>query len=277
MAKHLYPCLWFDGNIAAATHFYCSLFENSNVLAENSIVTKFEIEGTTIKLLNGGTLFTKNPSISFYVKCTTKEEVEKLWHALSAGGKTLMPLGNYPWCPLYGWVEDKYGMSWQLFLTELKQGEQRIVPSLLFTKEAFGSAAAAMQFYTDVFKEGQINYQAMYLEGEGQPIGSLKFGSFKLNQSSFVAMDGPGEHAFTFNEGIAFVVECKDQDEVDYYWDKLSAGGFEGQCGWLKDKFGISWQILPIELNTLMGKPATAEKARNAFMKMRKIIIQDLY
>ena len=67
MAKHLYPCLWFDGNIAEATHFYCSLFENSNVLAENSIVTKFEIEGTTIKLLNGGTLFTKNPSISFYV------------------------------------------------------------------------------------------------------------------------------------------------------------------------------------------------------------------
>jgi predicted 3-demethylubiquinone-9 3-methyltransferase (glyoxalase superfamily) len=277
MAKHLYPCLWFNGNITEATKFYCSLFENSSVQAENSIITKFEIAGTTLKLLNGGALFTKNPSISLFVKCTTKEELEKLYHALADGGKVMMSLGEYPWCPLYGWIADKYGMTWQLFLSELKADEQKIIPSLLFTNAVFGRGAEAMNFYTQIFKGGEITSQSLYEAGEGQPIGSLKFGSFTLLESQFAAMDGPGEHAFSFNEGISFVVECKDQDEVDYYWDKLSEDGFEGQCGWLKDKFGVSWQILPNALNELMRQPDTAEKARNAFMKMRKIIVKDLY
>ena len=114
-------------------------------------------------------------------------------------------------------------------------------------------------------------------KGEGQPVGSLKFGSFTLQNAQFAAMDGPGSHAFTFNEGISLVVECVDQAEIDYYWEQLTEGGQEGKCGWLQDKFGLSWQIIPIELNALMGNPATAEKARNAFMKMKKFIIKDLY
>jgi len=277
MSKHLYPCLWFNGNIKEATAFYCSLFSNASVQVNNEIVTKFEIEGTGIKLLNGGALFAKNPSISFFVKCETKVEIEKLYNALMEDGKVMIPLGNYPWCAYYTWVADKYGMTWQLFLGDLAPGEQKIIPSMLFTKEVFGRGVEAMQFYSSVFKEGKITNQSLYEQGEAQPVGSLKFGSFTLNQSQFAAMDGPGEHAFTFNEGISFVVECQDQTEVDYYWEQLSEGGHEGQCGWLKDKFGMSWQIIPIALNALMANPVTAEKARNAFMKMRKFIIKDLY
>lgn len=277
MSKHLYPCLWFNGNIAAATQFYCDLFENSTIQANNEIVTKFEIEGTAIKLLNGGAIFTKNASISLFVKCTSKQEVEKLWHAFMDGGKAMMQLGEYPWSPYYAWVEDKYGMSWQLILGELQDGEQKITPSMLFTNNVFGRAQEAMQWYTHVFKTSKNVYIDQYKDADPNLDGKLKFGSFEIQEAQMVAMDGPGKHLFQFNEGISFVVECKDQSEVDYYWDMLSEGGYEGQCGWLKDKFGVSWQIIPIELNTLMSKRDTAEKARNAFMKMTKIIIKDLY
>lgn len=277
MSNQLYTCLWFDGKLKEATQFYCSLFPNHSIHAQNDIISKFEIEGTTIKLLNGGSLFAKNPSISFFVKCETELEVEKLYNAISQEGKVMIPLGAYPWCEKYAWVVDPFGMTWQLFLGPLAAGEQKIISSLLFTKEVFGKGQEAMQFYTGIFPEGKITSTSLYAEGEGQPVGSLKHGTFSLNQFQFAAMDGPGEHVFMFNEGVSFVVECKDQAEVDYYWNALTEGGHEGQCGWLKDKYGVSWQIIPVVLNELMRDPITAEKARSAFMKMRKFVISDLY
>lgn len=277
MANQLYTCLWFNGQIAEASEFYCSLFDQSKQLALNPIVAKFEIAGTPIKLLNGGALFSINPSISLFVKCETKEEVEKLWNAFMEGGKAMMPLNKYPWSEYYGWVVDKYGMTWQLFLGALQLGEQKVIPSMLFSNEVYGKAEAAIQYYSDVFKESKIQFIEKYGEGEAQTFGKLKFGSFTLNQAQFAAMDGPGNHAFQFNEAVSIVVECDNQDEIDYYWNALSKGGHEGQCGWLKDQFGVSWQIVPIVLNQLMSNPATAEKARNAFMKMRKFVINDLY
>jgi predicted 3-demethylubiquinone-9 3-methyltransferase (glyoxalase superfamily) len=277
MIHLIYPCLWFNGQISEATQFYTSLFKESSIHAENAMISKFEIEGTPIKLLNGGALFTKNASISLFVKCSTQTEVETLYQAFMEGGKVLMPLGAYEWSSLYAWVEDKYGMSWQLFLTALAPGEQKIMPSMLFTNEVFGSAKEAMHFYTSVFKENKVFTIDQYNEPNQTIHGKLKFGYFEVLGAQFAIMDGPGEHLFQFNEGISFVIECDGQEQVDYYWDQLSAGGYEGQCGWLKDKFGISWQVLPKALNQLMSNPQTAEKARNAFTKMNKLIIKDLY
>ena len=277
MENQLYTCLWFNGQIKEASEFYCSLFEQSKILASNPIISKFELAGTPVKLLNGGALFAKNPSISFFVRCETKEEVEKLWKALSDGGKAMMPLDTYPWSEYYGWVCDKYGMTWQLFFAPIQPGEQKVISSMLFTNEVYGRAEEAIRYYASVFKESKIFFTEQYKDGEPQPAGKLKFGSFELNHAQFAAMDGPGNHDFQFNEGVSMVVECKDQEEVDYYWDKLSEGGHEGQCGWLKDKFGVSWQIVPTVLNELMRNPETAEKARNAFMKMKKFIIKDLF
>jgi predicted 3-demethylubiquinone-9 3-methyltransferase (glyoxalase superfamily) len=277
MANQLYTCLWFNGQTAEAAEFYCSLFEQSKIVAKNPIISKFELAGTTIKLLNGGALFSINPSISLFVRCETKQEVEKLWNAFMDGGKAMMNLDTYPWSEYYGWIVDKYGMTWQLFLAPLHEGEQKVIPSMLFTNEVYGRAEEAIRYYSSVFKESKIFFTDQYKDGEPQPAGKLKFGSFELNHAQFAAMDGPGNHAFQFNEGVSIVVECEDQAEIDYYWEQLSEGGHEGQCGWLKDKFGVSWQIVPIVLNQLMGNPATAEKARNAFMRMKKFIIQDLY
>ena len=275
MNNQLYPCLWFDGSILEATDFYCSLFSNSKKHAQNNIITKFEIEGTTLKLLNGGALFKVNPSVSFFVKCESKNEIDKLWNGFLEGGKVMMNLDKYPWSEYYGWIEDKFGVSWQLVLRTLLPGEQKIVPSMSFTNQVFGQAEEAMNWYTQIFKASKILLTDYY--NEGPFVGKLKFGSFQLNNEQFRAMDSPGNHAFEFNEGVSFVVECNNQEEVDYYWDQLSDGGFEGQCGWLKDKFGVSWQIIPIELNKLMSDPITANKARSAFMKMKKFIIKDLY
>ncbi len=277
MVNQLYTCLWFNGQIKEAAEFYCSLFDGSKIVASNPIISKFELAGTPIKLLNGGALFSKNPSISFFVRCETKDEVEKIWNGLIEGGNAMMALDKYPWSEYYGWLFDKYGMTWQINLAPLQPGQQKIIPSMLFTNDVYGHAEEAIRFYGSVFKESKIFFTEQYKDGEPQPAGKLKFGSFELNHAQFVAMDGPGNHAFQFNEGVSIVVECEDQDEVDYYWDKLSEGGHEGQCGWLKDKFGVSWQIVPVVLNKLMGNPETAEKARNAFMKMKKFIIKDLY
>ena len=277
MINQLYPCLWFDGKISEATNFYCSLFSNSKKIAENNIVTKFEIEGTSIKLLNGGALFKVNASVSFFVKCETKKEIDKIWGSLLDGGRVMMNLEKYPWSEYYGWIEDKYGVSWQLFFGSLGPGEQKIIPCLLYTNNVFGRAEEALKWYSHIFKESKILNTDYYTEAEVPFTGKLKHGTFQLNNQQFAAMDGPGDHKFEFNEGVSFVVECNDQDEVDYYWEKLSDGGYEGQCGWLKDKFGVSWQIVPIELNKLMSDPITANKARSAFMKMKKFIIKDLY
>ena len=277
MQNQIYPCLWFDGQIKEATHFYCSLFPNSKVVAENNIITKFEIEGMAVKLLNGGAIFKKNPSISFYVNCDTLEEIQNLWPLLSDGGKIMMNLDKYPWAEQYGWVEDKYGMTWQLSFQSRAQGAQKIIPTFLFTNEVFGKADEAIKHYASIFVDSEIFFTDYYKPEEAPFAGKLKFGSFQLNNQQLAAMDGPGNHQFQFNEGLSFVVECNGQEEVDYFWDKLSVGGHEGQCGWLKDKFGVSWQIIPNELNKLMSDPATAEKARAAFMKMRKFIIKDLY
>ena len=148
---------------------------------------------------------------------------------------------------------------------------------MLFTNKVFGRAEEAMKWYTHIFKENKILNTDYYTEAEVPFTGKLKHGTFQINNQQFAVMDGPGDHQFEFNEGVSFVVECNDQEEVDYYWDKLSEGGYEGQCGWLKDKFGVSWQIVPIELNKLMSDPITANKARSAFMKMKKFIIKDLY
>ena len=137
----------------------------------------------------------------------------------------------------------------------------KITPFLWFD----GQAAAAAKFYTSVFKRAKILSV------------SPMMATFQLEGQKFMALNG-GPH-FKFNEAVSFFVECKDQREVDYFWKKLtSGGGKESQCGWLKDKFGLSWQIIPAALMELMGDDDEAKSGRvmQALLKMRKIIVADL-
>ena len=153
---------------------------------------------------------------------------------------------------------------------------QKITPFLWFNDDA----EEAVKFYSSIFKNSKIRKIARYDKaGEkaaGQPAGSVMTIEFEIEGQEFIALNG-GPH-FKFTEAVSFVVSCKMQSEVDYYWKKLSAGGKEVQCGWLKDKFGLSWQIVPTILGELMSDkdPAKSERVMEAMLKMVKLDINKL-
>lgn len=141
-----------------------------------------------------------------------------------------------------------------------------------------GQAEEAAKFYTSIFPNSKMGSVSRYgkegFEIHRQPAGSAMVATFSLNGMDFMALNGGP--LFKFNESVSVVVQCETQEEIDHYWNKLTEGGQESQCGWLKDKFGLSWQIVPSILNRLATDPARMGKAMNAVMKMRKIDIQQL-
>lgn len=277
MAQSIYPCIWYDGTAKEAAVFYCSLFANSKITIDTPMVVNFELEGKQFMGLNGGPIFKINPSISLFVTCQTREETETLYHKLRAGGSDLMALGEYPWSDCYAWVKDRFGLTWQLMKGTLPAGMPKIIPDLLFSDKQFGNATKAISFYTSVFPSSKAHEQQLFGKDEPQAEGNLKFGHFTLNGELFAAMDGPGDHHFGFNEALSFVINCKDQQEIDYYWEKLcSNGGAESQCGWLKDQFGVSWQVIPAILGELMSDPQCAQRVMPEILKMKKLDIETL-
>lgn len=276
MTNPIYPCLWFDGQAKEAATFYCSIFENSRITSDNAMVANFEIGGFKVMGLNGGPAYSINPAISLFYTTTDGDELQVIWNKLIEGGSALMPLDKYPWSEKYGWVKDKFGLTWQLMIGSLPDGSLKINPSLLFVNQQFGNAESAINLYTSIFPDSKIHPLQRYGPDSPQPEGYLQFGHFELNHDLFSAMDGSGNHDFDFNEGLSFVVNCDTQEEIDHYWYKLTEGGTEGRCGWLKDPFGVSWQIVPSVLSKLMSDPNKAPKAVGAFMKMNKFDIQEL-
>jgi len=275
MTNPVYPCLWFDGNAKAAAEFYCAIFKNSKIKTDTSLVVVFELANKKIMGLNGGPLFRINPSISFFAECKSIEETNEIWERLTDGGKALMAIDKYPWSERYGWVQDKFGMTWQIMLSGDAIDNLKITPSFLFTSQQFGKAELAIDFYTSVFDHSAKDLLVHYEPGT-EHAGKILFSRFTINQYPMIAMDGPGVHDYTFNEALSFVVECETQEQIDYYWNKLTEGGKESQCGWLKDKFGVSWQIVPAILSKLMSDPSKSQRVMQAFMKMKKFDIEKL-
>jgi predicted 3-demethylubiquinone-9 3-methyltransferase (glyoxalase superfamily) len=271
MNNTIHPCIWFDGNAKEAATFYCAVFSNSKITVDTPMVVNFELWGKKMMGLNGGPMFKINPSISFFVNCKTVEQTDEIYNKLAEGGEALMAIGKYDWSERYGWIKDKFGMTWQVMLST----EEKICPSLLFVGDKFGKAEEAIKFYTSLFDNSSIDNLQSYT-AETPFAGKVLFSEFKLNQYNLIAMDGPGNHAYTFNEALSFVVECQTQAEIDYYWNKLTEGGAESRCGWLKDQFGISWQIIPVALGKLMSNPEKAGRVMQQIMKMNKLDIATL-
>ena len=276
MKNSIYPCLWFNGNAKEAARFYSSVFDNAVIKSENQFVSLLEISGQKFMCLNGGPEFSFNPSISFYVVCETEEELDKSWNKLLHNGYVLMALDKYDWSPKYGWLSDQYGVNWQLSLGKFEQVGQKFTPTLMFTGSQSGKAEEAIRFYTSLFENSAIGGILRYSKGEDEVEGNIKHAQFKLNNQVFMAMDSSLDHRFAFNEAVSFVVECDNQQEIDYFWNKFTLEGEESQCGWLKDKFGVSWQIVPSVLDSLMSDPARSQRVVDAFMKMKKFEIEKL-
>lgn len=287
------PFLWFDNQAEEAMNFYTGLFDDAKIMSinrypdgfnegpmadmEGKVLTAvFELAGYRFMAIDGGPLFKFTPAVSFFVNCDTEAEIDTLWTALSEGGQVAMPLQAYPFSPKFGWIQDKYGLSWQL---NLGQSETKITPFLLFVGEQNGRAEAAINDYTALFENAGISYLERFETGD--PIGTegaVKQVAFTLHGQPFMAMDGGLVHPFTFTEAISFYVDCESQEEIEHFWYALSAHPEAEQCGWLKDKYGVSWQIIPAVLGELMNDP-DPEKSRRvmeAMLQMKKFEIEGL-
>jgi predicted 3-demethylubiquinone-9 3-methyltransferase (glyoxalase superfamily) len=289
--QKIVPHLWYDDKAEEAVDFYCSIFKNSgkgSILRygeagakisgrpKGSVLTvTFELEGQRFIALNGGPLFSFTPAVSFFVGCESPAEIDDRWRRLSEGGTVLMELDKYPFAEKFGWVQDKYGLSWQLILA---QRPQRITPYLMFVGKQAGQAEEAMNTYISIFPDSAITRIERYGKGGPDPEGTVMHGVFSLHGQEFIAMDSALPHAFGFTEAISFLVDCESQDEIDRLWQKLTAGGEEGQCGWLKDKYGLSWQISAAVLSKMLEDtdPVRSERFMKVFLQMKKIDIKAL-
>ena len=274
--------LWFDGQAEEAANQYLSIFKNSKLLSTmpgpggKPMGLTVELDGWQFITFNGGPTYHPTPSISFTVSCDTVEEIDRAWAALSDGGKPMMELNKYPWSERYGWIEDRFGVSWQLTLAK----EHRpIAPTLLYSRSQQGKAEEAMNFYLTQFPNSSIQFIARYEEGEPGPLGQIKYGSFSINGQSFNAMDSGRPMDNPFTPGISMFINVETQEEVDWLWDGLASnGGRHDRCGWLQDKYGVSWQVVPTVLGKVLGGPdrKKAGNAMQAMMKMTKLDIAEL-
>lgn len=284
--ERIVPNLWYDKEAKEAAIFYVEIFDNARILDVTVIegtpsgdaeMVSFQLAGQQFNAISGGAFFTLNPSISLMVACDTIAEVDKMYAALSEGGKDLMPLGEYHFSKRYAWTQDRYGLSWQLMLSEKTDYNQKITPSMLFSGNVSGKTEEAMIFYTSIFKGGSINQISHYAMGEAQLTqAKINYANFTLNGMNFAAMDNGYPADFDFNEAFSMMVYCDTQSQIDYYWDALSSDPESEQCGWLKDKFGVSWQITPTILDEIMyhGSREEARRVTQAFLPMKKIDIK---
>lgn len=302
--QRIVPNIWCNRNAEEMGAFYASAFENAHSDVESrypesglldfqqefageALTVALTVSGTKFTLINAGDEFRPNPSLSFMLNFdpllfdgseeNARASMERLWQRLSEGGSALMPLDRYPFAALYGWVQDRYGVSWQLMLTD-PAGDQRpfIIPALMFDGPAQDRAAEAADFYVSVFAresgDAEIGNRSPY----GQPTGkaaatALAFGEFRIGEQWFMAADNGSGVDHGFGPGVSLEVACRDQAEIDRIWDALSAVPEAEQCGWLVDRYGVSWQIVPENMDELMSRPSAFEH----LMNMKRIVIAD--
>lgn len=298
--QKIIPCIWCNANADEVVEFYLSVFADSpgntteirrshypsegladfqQSMAGKTLTIDFSVGGVRLMALNAGSEFTPNPSLSFIVNfdpsvdAEAEAHLDATWQRLSDGGTTLMPLDAYPFSKRYGWVQDKFGVSWQLMLTD-PGGDPRpfVVPSLMFANDNVNRAREALEFYASVFPDSQVGTVATYPVAQDRvEEGAVMFADFRAGGQWLAVMDSPMPQDFTFNEGVSLLVECADQAEIDHYWAELSHVPEAEVCGWCKDQFGVSWQVAPATVDELLSGHGFA-----AMMQMTKIVIADL-
>ena len=255
--------MWFDKEAVEAVEYYASIFPDSKRTLTSQIKdtpsgdcdnVRFELMGYEFHAISAGSHYKPNPSISFMVNIDAKyhkdarKRIDEIWERLSEGGQILMPLDTYPFTKRYGWIQDRYGLSWQLIYKD-PEGEDRprIIPFFIFVTDTCDKAEEATGFDLSFFKNAKRGAISRYpADSEPNKEGTIMFSDFKLEDQWFAAMNGSTHmHDFTFNEAISLMINCKDQKEIDYYGDKLSAVQEAEQCGWVKDRYGVSSQVLP--------------------------------
>lgn len=294
--QKIVPNIWCNGTAEEAVEFYASVLPEASGrvlsrypeeglhdfqkdMAGKPLTAEVLVDGFQLILINAGPEFSPNPSISFMLNFDPFRDPEaaaaldQVWAGLADGGEVLMELGEYPFSPRYGWVADRFGVTWQLILTD-PAGEPRpfVLPSLMFCGPAQNRAEAAIDEYTSLFADSAIGTMVHYATAtDTAAAGAVMFSDFTVAGQWFTAMDSAGPHDFTFGNGVSLQVNCADQAEVDRYWAALSAVPEAEQCGWCTDGFGVSWQIVPVGVDELTVTP----EGFAALMDMKKIVIDD--
>jgi len=289
------PCIWMNQNGEEAANLYVSLVENSRILdisrygkegfehhgqiEGTAMVIELELAGYRLQILNGGPMFKPNPSISLFIQLPDADVVDRMWNGLVDSGTVMMAMSAYSWSPKYGWLNDKFGVSWQISVPMGGPAVTSVAPTLMFVGSQHGKAKAALDLYTDLFPNSGIDVAVNYDGSGADPADTLMHARAHLGDQMIMAMDSAQDHAFQFSEGLSLSVSCKDQAEVDHFWDGLTAnGGEESQCGWLKDRFGVFWQIVPDIMGKLMcsADKQAVGRAMQTMFTMKKLDIARL-
>lgn len=289
ITQSIIPCIWFERDVETIAEWYVSVFPDSFVdytttfssspVGDTTIVT-VSLAGQFVQLLGGGTTEERNPSISYMVSLSTAEEVESLWSQLSEGADILIPLDTYDFSERYGWLKDRYGVSWQV-MHDGGMDIQRVTPCLLFVNEAFGRAEVAMNDWVSVFPDSYVRteHTVRYTEDDGAALaGKVNYARFVLSGREFVVMDSNEPHDFSFQPTQSLVAFCETQEDIDAYWSQLSAVPEAEECGWLQDRYGVSWQIIPWEMEEMMstGTQEQIERVVQACLPMKKLDLMTL-
>jgi len=282
------PHIWYEKEARAAAELYASVIPESRVTGVSTIddtpsgtveMVSLQLGGQPFEFLAAGPFAAPNPSISFLVACSSPAEVDAIWPTLAEGGSALMELGSWPFSERYGWTEDRYGVSWQVMAMPGGVVHQRVTPTLMFVGDVCGRCEEAVGYYTSIFEGSTVGEMLRYSENETpEAPDTIKHVEFSLTGRGFAAMDSAHEHNFAFNEAISLMVKCDSQEEIDRYWDSLTAVPESEQCGWLKDRYGVSWQIVPTRLDEMMAQGTDEQRARvtEAFLAMKKFDLAQL-
>ena len=259
MENKFAPCLLVDNQVEEMTELYTKVFENGKPLKTlyfledahgkiGDILTQsVQLANQEFILLNGGPEFKATPSISYMVTCTSETQLQVLWQELSEGGKLLMNLAIYPGVGQFGWLEDRFGISWQFSLDQ-SSSSQKITPCFMFSGEQYGNASRAVAEWIEVFQSGEI------LEHYSNEDLTTKLAKFTLHQQEFMAMDSAVDHDFTFSLANSFYVYCENQKEIDRLWTAITSKGTEMPCGWMGDRFGVAWQTVTRDMDTMLDR-----------------------
>lgn len=307
-AQRIVPNIWSTRNAEEMGRFYAASLPDSSYEVEarypeeglldfqqefagQPLTVTVTVAGTRLTLINAGDEFRPTPAISFMLnfdplffggatpdgEAAASVRLDATWAALADGGVVRMELGEYPFGKRYGWVEDRFGVNWQLMLTD-PSGDPRpfVVPALMFGGEAQDKAAEAAEFYVSLLSSSPGGAAIGNRFPYGTPTGpagaaALAFGEFRVGDQWFMASDFGADHAFAFSPGVSLEVQCEDQAEIDRLWDALSVVPEAEQCGWLVDRYGVSWQVVPVNMAELMSRPDAFEH----MLAMKKLVIAD--
>lgn len=294
--RTLTPNIWFAGDAEDAAALYSRVLPATRVgptdryptegllpfqepLAGTVLTTRLEGPGCDLVLINAGPEFRPTPASSFTVTFGAADDADAVAaldtaaEALADGGRVLMPLQQYPFSDRYTWVEDRYGVSWQLTVAfPDAPDEPSIVPTLLFGGPAQDRAAEAITEWTALLPGSEIVRTVPYDEATGPAAaGAVMFGEVRLADQRVYVMDAGSAQDTSFTPAVSYQLACPDQAEIDRLWAALSTVPEAEQCGWCVDRFGVSWQIVPANMDELMARPHAFEH----MLGMTKLVIDD--